>query len=63
MGKKKSPELTVPELRRLLQIVLPLPVWEVEDALAWLRWQHQRKRVAREAHYKRWLRKYGTCET
>jgi hypothetical protein len=48
----------VPEVRRLLEVVLPLERWDAGAALAWLIAQRRRKAAARESHRRRWLREH-----
>jgi SRSO17 transposase len=54
-GKKGAPT-SVPEVRQLLEVVLPQRRWDATAAIAW--WEHQRRRkaAARASHTKRWLR-------
>ena len=46
-------ELTVPEVRRLLEVAMPLPPRSVELRLAWSRWRRARRQQARRSHYRR----------
>jgi len=48
----------VPEIRALLEVVLPVERWSAATAIAW--WQHQqrRKAAARASHRRRWLREH-----
>jgi len=46
-------ELTVPEVRRLLEVALPLPPHSSELRLAWSRWRRARRQQARRSHYRR----------
>jgi len=46
-------ELTVPEVRRLLEVALPLPPHSSELHLAWSRWRRARRQQARRSHYRR----------
>jgi len=48
----------VPEIRALLEAVLPRPEWNVRVALDWLRDQRHHKDAARLAHRQRWLREH-----
>jgi hypothetical protein len=48
--------VSVPEIRALLEAVLPRPAWNATIALDWLRDQQHRKDAARLAHGQRWLR-------
>ena len=49
----KLAELTVPEVRRLLEIALPLPPRSIEMRLAWSRWRRTKQQQARRSHYRR----------
>lgn len=44
--------LTVPEVRRLLAIALPLEVASPEFGLAWSHWRRLRRLQARQSHYR-----------
>ncbi len=46
-------ELTVPEVRRLLDVALPLPPRSPELRLAWSQWRRTRRLQARRSHYRR----------
>ena len=46
-------ELSVPEVRRLLEIALPLPPRSHELRLAWSRWRWTERQQARHSHYRR----------
>jgi hypothetical protein len=48
----------VPEIRQLLEIVLPVEHWTPAIAITW--WQHQqrRKATARASHRRRWIREH-----
>jgi hypothetical protein len=46
-------ELTVPEVRRLLDVALPMPARSVELRLAWSDWRRARRLQARRSHYRR----------
>jgi hypothetical protein len=46
-------ELSVPEVRRLLEIALPLPPRSPELRLAWSQWRRARRQQARRSHYRR----------
>ena len=48
----------MPEVRRLLEVVLPHERWDAAAALAWYRHQQRRKAAARASHRKRWLREH-----
>src|SRR5260370_7465734 len=57
-GKKSSAidelaDLTVPEVRRLLAIALPLPVRSPEVRLAWSLFRRRKRWGARQSHYRR----------
>ena len=57
-GKKSSTTdelagLTVPEVRRLLAIALPLPVRSPEVRLAWSLFRRKKRLWARQSHYRR----------
>jgi hypothetical protein len=49
--------LTVPEVRRLLAIALPLPADSPEFDLAWSHWRRVRRLQARQSHYRAQSRK------
>lgn len=59
--EKKSAEtdelagLTVPEVRRLLAIALPLPVRSPELRFAWSLFRRKKRLWARRSHYRRWV--------
>lgn len=46
-------ELTIPEVRRLLEVALPLTPHSPELRLAWSRWRRARRQQARRSHYRR----------
>jgi SRSO17 transposase len=46
-------EVSVPEVRRLLEVALPLPPRSPELRLAWSRWRRARRQQARRSHYRR----------
>ena len=50
---KKAPALTVSQLRRLLDAVLPLRTATVDDVLALVAWVQRRNHLAYLAHRKR----------
>jgi hypothetical protein len=57
-GKKGGPEpflaeLTVPEVRRLLEVALPLPHRTREFRLAWSLWRRAKRWQARVSHTRR----------
>jgi hypothetical protein len=45
--------LSVPETRRLLDVVLPLPPRSPEARLAWSAWRRRHQAHARRCHYRR----------
>ena len=47
--------ISLAEVRVLLRALLPLPVWDVAAALAWVRYQQRRKTAAYRSHRKRRL--------
>ncbi len=49
--------LSVTEVRVLLRALLPLPVFDVTAALAWLAYQQRRKLAAYQAHRRRRLQR------
>jgi hypothetical protein len=53
MHEKKTPALTVPQVRLLLAAVLPRRVFDAEEALALLQYVQRRNAVAAAAHRKR----------
>ena len=57
-GEKRGPEpflaeLTVPEVRRLLEVALPLPYRSRELRLAWSLWRRAKRWQARLSHSRR----------
>ena len=56
-GKDGAPP-SVPEVRRLLEVVLPQEPWDAATAIAWYVHQQRRKAAARASHRKRWLREH-----
>ena len=46
-------ELSVPEVRRLLEVALPLPARSPELRLAWSIWRRWKRQLARRSHYRR----------
>ena len=48
----------MPEVRRLLEVVLPQERWSAAVAIAWYVDQQRRKAAARASHRKRWLREH-----
>jgi hypothetical protein len=57
-GGKKAIRATVPEIRQLLEVVLPRVAWTPELAIAWYENQQRRKRAARRSHWRRWFREH-----
>ena len=55
----RLPPVAVPvslaEVQVLLRALLPLPVWDVAAALAWVTYQQRRKTAAYRSHRKRRL--------
>jgi hypothetical protein len=47
--------VSLAEVRVLLRALLPLPVWDVTAALAWVAYQQRRKTAAYRSHRKRRL--------
>jgi len=47
--------LTVPEVRRLLEVALPLPPRSRAARLAWSRWRRRHQACAKRCHYQRRL--------
>jgi len=61
-GKKAAlAALSVPEVRRLLEIALPLPDRSSRDRLAWSLWRRAQCLQAQRSHYRhrRWPRYAG----
>jgi len=56
--KKKRQMASVPEIRQLLEAVLPRLEWNAIVALAWFRDQQRRKHAAYLSHRRRWLREH-----
>ena len=50
---KKAPALTVSQLRRLFEVVLPLQAYTIEESLAFVAWVQRRNHQAYLAHRKR----------
>ena len=49
--------LSLAEVQGLLRALLPLPVWDVAAALAWVAYQQRRKTAAYRSHRQRRLLK------
>jgi len=49
---------SVPEVRRLLEVVLPPVTWTPEQAIAWFHQQREPKAEAQRCHRQRWLREH-----
>ena len=49
---------SVPEVRRLLEVVLPEVRWSAAAAIAWYLNQQRRETAARASHRKRWLQEH-----
>ena len=48
----------MPEIRQLLEVVLPIERWSAATAIAWYEDQQRRKAAARESHRRRWIREH-----
>lgn len=57
-GASDGAPVSLPEVRRLLEVVLPHEHWTAATAIAWYRNQQRRKAAARASHRKRWLREH-----
>lgn len=57
-GGKNGAHASVPEIRQLLEVVLPIERWSAATAIAWYEHQQRRKAAARASHAKRWLREH-----
>jgi len=53
MGTDELAGLTVPEVRRLLAIALPLPARSPELRLLWSTFRRRKRFWARQSHYRR----------
>jgi hypothetical protein len=42
----------------VVEVVLPRVVWTPEFTIAWYKNQQRRTRVARQSHWRRWLREH-----
>jgi hypothetical protein len=51
--EKKAPALTVSQLRRLLDVVLPLRIETIDEVLAFVAWVQRRNQTAYLSHRKR----------
>jgi hypothetical protein len=51
------PQLTVPQVSRVLREALPRRVWTADELLAWLTDTQRRNERARQSHIKRRLHK------
>jgi len=58
---KKEGSVSVPEVRQLLELVLPVARWNPAMAIAWQQAQQRRKEAARSSHRKRWMREHPFC--
>ncbi len=52
----RAVRVSVAEARVLLRALLPLPVWDVAAALAWVAYQQRHKTAAYRSHRRRRLR-------
>ena len=52
---KDEAHASVPEIRQLLEVVLPVERWTAAAAIAWYEHQQRRKAAARASHRHRWL--------
>jgi len=57
-GGKKGATASVPEVRQLLEVVLPRCRWDPATAIAWYQAQQCRKAAATASHRARWLREH-----
>jgi len=48
----------VPEIRRILEVVLPRITWNPQDVIAWFMKQRQNKEKSQKSHTKKWREKY-----
>ena len=48
----------MPEIRQLLEVVLPMERWTAAAAIAWYEHQQRRKAAARASHRRPWLREH-----
>jgi hypothetical protein len=56
--EKKNVLATVPEIRRLLEVVLQRITWNPQDVIAWFIKQRQNKEKSQKSHTKKWRDKY-----
>jgi hypothetical protein len=47
---QKAPAITLPQMRTLLEVVLPLRVFDIEDVIEKVRWIQKRNHLAFLAH-------------
>ena len=55
--EKKAPAITVSQLRILLEIVLPLKIFDIQDALDLVEWIQWKNHKAYISHRKKRIRK------
>jgi hypothetical protein len=53
--------MTVPEVRRLLEVALPLPTRSAELRLAWSDWRRATRLRVRQSHYRKRARQATPC--
>ena len=51
---KKAPVLTISQMRRLLEVVLPLQRYSIEETLELVSWVQRRNHQAYRSHRKQW---------
>jgi len=51
---------TVPEIRRLLEVVLPRITWSPQDVIVWFMKQQHNKEKSRNSYKKKWLKNHPT---
>src|SRR2546421_8365863 len=56
-GGEKMPQITRPQVSRVLRALLPQCTWTVEDLLQWLVTTQERNERAKQSHIKRRLRR------
>lgn len=49
----------MPEIRRLLEAVLPRKTWDPDSVIAWFKNQRRNKEKSRISHRNKWLKKYS----